>query len=299
MGAPISFDGRTVIVTGAAHGLGLAYAHELARRGACVVLNDLDADRLRVATQELIASGHEAIEQAGDVTSASDMAALADLALAQTGRIDGVICNAGLLRDRTFAKMPIEDFRLIVEVHLMGTAILLHKVWPHMVKQGFGRVLLTTSTSALYGNFGQSNYDAAKLGVVGLMNALVQEGRKHDVLVNTIAPLAVTRLGSDVFSGELADLIPVASVVPVALALMAPESRQTGLIVETGGGRVALARMQRTAGLIIDREASLEDASDALMTLKEQLATYIFEDAGRAVASLLDGLAPVADQADA
>lgn len=297
MSKAISFSGRTIIVTGAAHGLGFAYAKSLAERGAQIVLNDLDSERLSEAVRQLKLAGLDAMALSGDVANPADMAALAEHAMAQTGRIDGVICNAGILRDRTFAKMTLEDFRLIVDVHLMGAVHLLHSVWPRFLQQGFGRVLLTTSTSALYGNFGQSNYDAAKLGLVGLMNALALEGRRHDVLVNTIAPLAVTRLGGDVFPDELAKYIPVDSIVPVALAMMDPAFRQSGLVVETGGGKLALARMQRSEGLMMGRHATVEDARDALADILERPADICFDDAGKAVASLLEGVVRTADQA--
>ena len=182
-----------------------------------------------------------------DVTDAAAVEAAVAASAEHFGRIDGVVCNAGSLRDRTFAKMPLEDFRFIVEVHLMGTVNLLKPIWPIMLAQGYGRVVLTTSTSALYGNFGQSNYDAAKLGIVGLCKSLALEGAKSGVTVNCIAPVAYTRLGEGIFPEALRPRLGTAHISRLVCYLLSRSGGDTtSKIIEVGGGKIALAKTMRT-----------------------------------------------------
>src|SRR4051794_39136533 len=218
--ADIRFDGKVAIVTGAGGGLGRAHALELARRGAKVVVNDLGGSMdgsgahseasLKVV-EEIKAAGGEAIANGSSVTDDAGGAKMVKDTMDQWGRIDILIANAGILRDKTFAKMEFGDFQVVVDVHLFGTVKPAKAVWEIMREQNYGRIVVTTSSSGLYGNFGQSNYGAAKTGMIGLMNVLAEEGRKTDIRVNMISPTAATRMTEE--------LLP-----PQALALMRPES---------------------------------------------------------------------------
>ncbi len=188
----ITFDEQVAIVTGAGHGLGRSHALGLAERGARVVVNDLGGARdgtgssttaAEQVVAEIEAAGGEAIANTGDVTDQDAVKSMVDEAVEQWGRVDILINNAGALRDKSFSNMSIEDFAFVVDVHLMGTAICTKAVWGHMRDQSYGRIVVTTSSSGLYGNFGQANYGAAKLGVVGLMNTLRAEGEKYNIKV--------------------------------------------------------------------------------------------------------------------
>ena len=193
----IRFDGRVAIVTGAAAGLGRSHARALAARGAKVVVNDFGGDvhgtggssepAERVA-EEIRQAGGEAISHGASVTNADQVAHMVAGALAKWGRIDILINNAGILRDASFPKSSLQDFRTVLDVHLLGSVICSQAVWPHMKAAGFGRILMTTSTSGIYGNFGQANYGAAKTGLIGLMNVLQIEGAKNDIRVNALCP---------------------------------------------------------------------------------------------------------------
>jgi len=199
----VRLDGRVALVTGAGGGLGREHALTLARLGAKVVVNDVGstvhgedgssapADRV---VAEIEAAGGAAVAHHGNIADPSGARSLVELALERFGRIDALVNNAGILRDRTFAKVGLEDFEAVLAVHLMGTVYCTHAVWPLMLEQGYGRVVVTTSGSATNGNFGQSNYAAAKLGVVGLMNVLALAGARKGVLINAIAPGAATRM---------------------------------------------------------------------------------------------------------
>ena len=194
----ISFDGQVVIVTGAGAGLGRSHALDFARRGAKVVVNDFggatDGTGGSTAASEAVvaeikATGGEAIANGADVSDEAQVKAMVDQAMAEWGRVDVVVANAGILRDKTFIKMEMDDFRKVLDVHLMGTVHCAKAVWSIMREQGYGRLVFTTSSSGMYGNFGQSNYGAAKMGIVGLMNVLTQEGAKYNIHVNTILSL--------------------------------------------------------------------------------------------------------------
>lgn len=193
----LDFSGRVAIVTGAGGGLGREHALALAKRGAKVVVNDLggardgsggSASAAQAVADEIIAAGGEAMANSASVTDFAAVQAMVQETMAKWGRIDILINNAGILRDKSFGKMELDDFRLVIEVHLMGSVNCCKAVWPVMSAQNYGRIMMTTSSSGLYGNFGQSNYSAAKLGLVGLMQTLSIEGAKHDIRVNALAP---------------------------------------------------------------------------------------------------------------
>ena len=190
----IDLTGRVAIVTGAGGGLGREHALLLARRGARVVVNDLDQATADAVAVEINAAGGAAIGMAASVTDYATIKAMVDGTIARWGRVDILVNNAGILRDKTFAKMDLSDFRLVVEVHLMGAVNCTKAVWDHMRAQNYGRIVMTTSSSGLYGNFGQSNYGAAKMALVGLMQTLGLEGARNNIRVNCIAPTAATQM---------------------------------------------------------------------------------------------------------
>ncbi|HEX8482733.1 MAG TPA: SDR family oxidoreductase [Allosphingosinicella sp.] len=251
----ISFEGRVAIVTGAGGGLGRAYALELARRGARVVVNDLGGARdgsgssdaaLRVV-EEIEAAGGEAVANGASVTQAEQVEAMVAAARERWGAVHILINNAGILRDRSFAKMTAEDFRAVVDVHLIGSALCTKAVWETMREQAYGRILMTSSSTGLYGNFGQANYGAAKLGLAGLAKTLNLEGAKYNVRVNTIAPTAATRMTEDIFPPDLLALFNPENVVPAALYLVSDDAPGNA-IVGAGGGVVQSAYVTLTPG---------------------------------------------------
>ncbi|MFQ3595677.1 MAG: SDR family NAD(P)-dependent oxidoreductase [Sphingomonadaceae bacterium] len=258
----IRFDNRVAIVTGAGGGLGRRYALDLAARGAKVVVNDLGGARdgtgasLSMAEQvvaDIKAAGGEAMANGASVTDEAGVAEMVAEAKAKWGRVDILINNAGILRDRTFSKMSLEDFRAVVDVHLMGSVICTKSVWELMREQAYGRILMTTSSTGLYGNFGQANYGAAKMALVGLMKTLALEGMKYNVKVNTIAPLAATRMTEDLLPPELLAKMGPETVSPAALYLVSEEA-PTGVVLNAGGGGFEAAHVTITRGVHVAAE---------------------------------------------
>ncbi|AOF88075.1 NAD dependent epimerase/dehydratase family protein [Hydrogenophaga sp. RAC07] len=250
---------KLAIVTGAGGGLGRAHALELARHGARVVVNDIGGDREGSAAQrvadEITRLGGEAIVDGGDVTDAARMERMVANTVATWGRIDILVNNAGILRDKSFAKMPLDDFRLVMEVHVMGAVNCTKAVWERMRTQKHGRIVMTTSSSGLYGSFGQANYGAAKMALVGLMQTLALEGIKHDIRVNCLAPSAATGMTADVLpESALAGLAPE-KVSPGLIALVADDA-PTRMILLAGAGSFECAHVTMTQGIFVG------DASD-------------------------------------
>lgn len=255
----ISFENRVAIVTGAGGGLGRAYALELAARGASVVVNDFGGARdgsggsseaAEKVVAEIRAKGGQAIADGGNVTDFADMEALAARAVDTFGRIDVLINNAGILRDKTFAKMAMDDFRAVVDVHLIGSANATKAVWETMRAQGHGRILMTSSTSGVYGNFGQSNYGAAKAGLIGLMNVLHFEGARYGIHVNAILPTAATRMTGDMMDEEMLRHLAPENVVPAALFLVSDDApSRTALLA--GAGTVARMAIVESEGIYL------------------------------------------------
>jgi NAD(P)-dependent dehydrogenase (short-subunit alcohol dehydrogenase family) len=251
----ISFDNRVAIVTGAGGGLGRAYALELARRGAKVVVNDLGgardgtghSDAALAVVQEIEAAGGEAFSNGGSVTEYDQMVVMVEAAKARWGRVDILINNAGVLRDKSFAKMEPEDFRFVVDVHLNGSANCTKAVWDTMREQNYGRILMTASSTGLFGNFGQANYGAAKLGLAGLAKTLHLEGAKYGIKVNTIAPVAGTRMTEDIFPEAAFKAFAPENVAPAALFLVS-EDAPTNMIIGAGAGVVQAAYVTLTPG---------------------------------------------------
>jgi len=252
----IDFKGRVAIVTGAGGGLGRQHALALAARGAKVLVNDLGGARdgsggsltaAESVVAEIRAAGGEAIANGASVTDWDAVQAMVQQAVDTWGRVDILVNNAGILRDKSFAKMELADFRLVVDVHLMGAVHCTKAVWPHMIAQKYGRILMTTSSSGLYGNFGQSNYGAAKLALVGLMQTLSLEGAKHDIRVNSLAPTAATRMTEDLMPEAVLQALKPEAVVPAMLVLVS-ENAPTRTILCAGAGSVEAANITMTQG---------------------------------------------------
>lgn len=243
----IDLKGRVAIVTGAGGGLGRAHALLLAQRGAQVVVNDLGPAAETVA-QEIIAAGGQARAALCSVTDAAAVQAMVDDTLDAWGRIDILVNNAGILRDKTFTKMSLDDFRLVVDVHLMGAANCTKAVWDTMRAQNYGRIVMTTSSSGLYGNFGQSNYGAAKLALVGLMQTLALEGAKNGIHVNCIAPTAATQMMEGILPADQLAMLRPELVSPAVLALVS-EQAPTRAILCAGAGGFELAHVTLTQGV--------------------------------------------------
>lgn len=252
---------RVAIVTGAGGGLGRCHALYLGSKGAKVVVNDLGLEAAEKVAVEIRAAGGEAIAVAASVSDVDQVQAMVDTAMATWGRIDILINNAGILRDKSFSKMSIDDFRLVVDVHLMGAAICCKAVWDIMRAQNYGRIVMTTSSSGLYGNFGQANYGAAKLAQVGLMQTLAIEGQKYDIHVNALAPTAATAMTDGVLSHEALTALDPALVSPGLLALVS-EDAPTRTIMCAGAGNYATAHITLTDGFYVGRT---EDAGEQVI----------------------------------
>lgn len=264
----IKFDGKVAIVTGAGGGLGRAHALELAKRGAKVVVNDLGGARdgtggssaaAQAVVDEIIKAGGEAIANGASVTNMDEVEAMVVATMKKWGRIDILVNNAGILRDRTFQKMEIADFSAVIDVHVMGAVNCTKAVWEIMRAQNYGRIVMTTSSSGLYGNFGQSNYGAAKLGLVGFMNTLHLEGAKYNIKTNALAPVAATRMTEDILPENVLTLLAPELVTPAVIFLVGEDapSRQ---ILCAGAGGFAVTKIIETDGVIFKpKEATPEN----------------------------------------
>ena len=263
----ISFEGQVAIVTGAGGGLGRSHALELARRGAKVVVNDLggamdgtggSSEAAEKVVSEIKESGGEAISNGGSVSDRNGAKSMVDDAMEAWGRVDILINNAGILRDKSFSKIDLDDFQVVVDVHLMGAVYCTHAVWPIMREQNYGRILMTTSPTGLYGNFGQTNYGAAKLAQVGFMNSLKIEGAKNNIHTNTIAPIAATRMTESLIPEAVHSKLAPESVTPAALFLVSEEA-PNGVIMQAEGGRFSVASIVENTGAQLGVDATPED----------------------------------------
>ena len=273
----LTFEGQVAIVTGAGGGLGREHALALAQRGAKVLVNDLggsldgvggSVSAAQAVVNEIKALGGEAIANGASVTDLSGVQAMVQQAIDAWGRVDILVNNAGILRDKSFAKMEMDDFRLVVEVHLMGAANCCKAVWPHMQAQNYGRIVMTTSSSGLYGNFGQSNYGAAKMAQVGLMQTLSIEGAKHNIHVNALAPTAATRMTEGLMPEAVLAALKPAAVVP-AMLVLAHACAPTRTILCAGAGGFEAAHITLTQGVYVGTGA------DAPEQLAEQLGAVL------------------------
>jgi NAD(P)-dependent dehydrogenase (short-subunit alcohol dehydrogenase family) len=257
--ANISFEGKVAIVTGAGGGLGRQHALELARRGAKVVVNDLggsvdgsggSSEAALKVVEEIKALGGEAIANGSSVTDDAGVALMVKDAMDAWGRIDILIANAGVLRDRSFSKMEIADFDFVMAVHVMGSVKPAKAVWEIMKAQNYGRIVVTTSSTGLYGNFGQANYGAAKLGLVGFMNTLKIEGQKNNIHVNAISPVAATRMTEALMPPDMLTRLAPEAVTP-GVVFLCSEEAPTGVILTAGAGAFAVARIVETEGVFL------------------------------------------------
>ena len=255
----ISFDSEVAIVTGAGNGLGRSHALALAKRGAKVVVNDLGGARdgsgessqaALDVVNEILALGGEAFAHGANVANFDEVEDMIDQTILRWGRIDILINNAGILRDKSFAKMALDDFKLVMDVHFMGTVNCCKAVWPHMQSQNYGRIMMTTSSSGLYGNFGQANYGAAKMAVLGLMNTLVIEGKKYNIHVNALAPTAATRMTEDLLPKPVLDMLTLEAVTAGALTLCHKQAPNR-FILCAGAGGYATTRLLETQGIFL------------------------------------------------
>ena len=266
----VRFDGQVAIVTGAGGGLGREYALALANRGARVVVNDLGGGvdgqgaslaAARDVVAEIEAAGGEALANGASVTDAQAVQALVDEVMARWGRIDVLIANAGILRDKSFSKMTREDFSRVVDVHLMGAFNPIKAVWDIMKAQGYGRIVVATSGTGLFGNFGQANYGAAKLALVGLMNTLKIEGAKNDIRINAISPVAATRMTDNIMPPEMLAKFAPEHVTP-GVVYLASKDAPNGAILTAGAGVFALSQIVETEGAHLGETTSAEAVRD-------------------------------------
>ncbi|MCB1449927.1 MAG: SDR family oxidoreductase [Nitratireductor sp.] len=281
----IRFDNRVAIVTGAGNGLGRAHALELAKRGAKVVVNDFGGARdgsggsqtaAEKVVEEITTNGGEAMANAANVADHAQCIAMAEAALSRWGRIDILINNAGILRDKSFAKMPPEDWRAVIDVHLNGSANCTMAVWNAMKEGNYGRILLTTSTSGVYGNFGQSNYGAAKMGLVGLMNTLCIEGAKNNIRVNCISPTAATRMTEDILTPDMLAALNPEFVTPAA-AFLVSEDAPNRTVMFAGAGSYSVMEIRESKGMYLpaeNRNADAIAASYAAISDMQSADTY-------------------------
>ena len=273
----ISFEGKVAIVTGAGNGLGRSHALALAERGAKVVVNDLGGARDGTgassdAAMEVVgiieAAGGEAFAHGANVSKFDEVEDMVAQAMAKWGRVDILINNAGILRDKSFSKMDLADFKLVMDVHLMGSVNCTKAVWDIMRAQNYGRIVMTTSSSGMYGNFGQTNYGAAKMAVLGFMNTLVLEGAKNNIHVNALAPTAGTRMTEDLMPPEMLGLLTAESVTAAALVLC-DEGAPTRTILCAGAGGYAKAGMYETDGIFLPQA---EQAPEAIVAQWDELS---------------------------
>ncbi|HOL18235.1 MAG TPA: SDR family oxidoreductase [Bacillota bacterium] len=288
----IRFDGRVAVITGAGGGLGRAYALLLASRGAKVVVNDLggtfdgsgaDQTPAQKVVDEIKAAGGEAVANYDSVSEWESAQNIIKTALDSFGKIDILINNAGILRDKSLMKMEIEDYRKIMSVHLDGTFFCTKAAFPHMREQGYGRIVSTASAAGLYGNFGQTNYGAAKMGIAGLMNCVAQEGARYGILANTIVPTAGTRLTFTVMPEEVIGKVKPEFVAPIVAWLCSEQCQDSGKMFSAGGGYFSRAAIVEGPGVVLD--AGKEITIEAVVEKLDQIKSL---EGGREYASAME-----------
>ncbi|MCB9588293.1 MAG: SDR family NAD(P)-dependent oxidoreductase [Polyangiaceae bacterium] len=292
----IDFKGKVAIVTGAGNGLGKSHALSLAKLGAKVVVNDLggsvdgsggSSDAANAVVEQIRAEGGEAVANGASVSDRVGAESIVKTAVDAYGTVDIVINNAGILRDRTFAKVTLDDFELVVNVHLLGGMYVTKAAWPILLEKQYGRVVLTTSSSGLYGNFGQSNYGAAKLGLVGLMNTLKLEGERKNVKVNCIAPIAATRMTENLgIPEEIFNRLKPELVTPAVLFLCS-EGAPNGVTIEAGAGHYAKVEVIESAGVNLGDSVSVDDVAGAWDKISDMSGAKAYKMGGEVTAKLV------------
>jgi len=295
----IRFDNRVAIVTGAGNGLGRAHALLLASRGARLVVNDpggavdgkggdhAAADKV---VAEIKAAGGQAVPNYDSVADPMSAANIVKTAVDSFGTVDIVVNNAGVLRDKTFHNMTIEDFDFVVKVHFLGTAYVTHAAWPILRAKAYGRVVVTSSNSGIYGNFGQANYGGAKLAVVGFMNALRLEGQKYNIMVNALAPVAGTRMTESLMPPEIVAKLKPEFVSPMVAYLCSEQCQRTGEIWSAGAGTFARIEYREAPGLrITGRAPTLEDVADNIDKIADLTTNKVYRTSSEEVAAVVGG----------
>lgn len=271
------FEGKVAIVTGAGGGLGRCHAMQLAERGAKVVVNDLGgsmdgsgaSDAADAVVDEIVAAGGVAFANKASVSDRDGAKSMVDDAVREFGGLHILVNNAGILRDRTFKKMTLDDFDAVVNVHLTGSAYVTHYAWPIMYAQNYGRIVMTSSGSGIYGNFGQSNYGAAKMGMLGLANVLALEGRSKNVRVNCLAPAATTRMTEDLPGRDPNRPPNEPGVVSPAVLYMCSDDAPTGEVIEAVGGRFSRCAVFSNKGIKLGRAATYEELMDNVEEMRD------------------------------
>ncbi|HEU5026124.1 MAG TPA: SDR family oxidoreductase [Spirillospora sp.] len=281
----LRYDGRVAVVTGAGHGLGRQHALELAARGAKVVVNDLGGDRSGVGASagpaqevvdEIKKNGGEAVANPDNVATPEGAQAIVQTALDAFGKIDIVVNNAGILRDKSFKNMTVDEFDAVIAVHLRGSFLVSSAAWPHLRDNAYGRIVNTSSPAGLFGNFGQANYATAKMGLVGFTKTLAQEGAKYNIKANAIAPVAWTRMTEDLLPADFADKLGVDQVTPLVAFLVHESNEDSGEVYTVGGGRIAKIFVAEGPGYGQKETLSVEAVRDnwAAINANEPLAVF-------------------------
>jgi NAD(P)-dependent dehydrogenase (short-subunit alcohol dehydrogenase family) len=299
----LRYDGRVAVVTGAGHGLGRQHALELAARGAKVVVNDLGGDRSGVGASagpaqevvdEIKKNGGEAVANPDNVATPEGAKAIVQTALDAFGKVDIVVNNAGILRDKSFKNMTVEEFDAVIAVHLRGSFLVSSAAWPHLRENGYGRIVNTSSPAGLFGNFGQANYATAKMGLVGFTKTLAQEGAKYNIKANAIAPVAWTRMTEDLLPADFADKLGVDQVTPLVAFLVHESNEDSGEVYTVGGGRIAKIFVAEGPGYEQKDTLTVEDVRDNWTAISASDPLTVHRNLGEQMGPLLNafGRAP-------
>jgi len=295
----LRFDGRVAVVTGAGHGLGRRHALELAARGAKVVVNDLGGDRsgagasagpAQQVVDEIVGNGGEAVASPDNVATPEGAQAIVQAALDRFGKIDIVVNNAGILRDKSFKNMTVEEWDAVIAVHLRGSFLVTSAAWPHLREQGYGRIVNTSSPAGLFGNFGQANYSTAKMGLVGFTKTLAHEGAKYNIKANAIAPVAWTRMTEDLLPADFAEVLSVDKVTPLVAYLVHESNEVSGEVYTVGGGRIAKVFVAEGPGWMSKDGFTVEDVAANWEQINAQDPYTLPRNVGDQMAPLIAGL---------